>query len=60
MVEDRVEVLVDDKGERAELAAATRELRAVHPYEEIAYDVYRLEHRQTWRLRRSWFYRILL
>ncbi|EGO00575.1 hypothetical protein SERLA73DRAFT_133500 [Serpula lacrymans var. lacrymans S7.3] len=41
--EDRVEVLVNDKGERAELSAAIKELKAVHPYEEVAYDVYQLE-----------------
>ncbi|KII95506.1 hypothetical protein PLICRDRAFT_25961 [Plicaturopsis crispa FD-325 SS-3] len=41
--EDRVEVVVNDLGERSELRDVIRVLKAVHPYEEVAYDVYRLE-----------------
>ncbi|KAF9012620.1 hypothetical protein BDQ17DRAFT_1387286 [Cyathus striatus] len=42
-LEDRVEVLVLDTGGNEELKGAIRELKNVHPYEEVAYDVYRLE-----------------
>ncbi|KAF8339354.1 GTP cyclohydrolase 1 type 2/Nif3 [Amanita rubescens] len=38
--EDRVEVLINDKGD---VSKAIEELKKVHPYEEPAYDVYRLE-----------------
>ncbi|KAI0076524.1 hypothetical protein K474DRAFT_1597817 [Panus rudis PR-1116 ss-1] len=41
--EHRVEVLVTDKGENNEIKGAIEELKKVHPYEEVAYDVYRLE-----------------
>ncbi|KAI0685581.1 GTP cyclohydrolase 1 type 2/Nif3 [Cytidiella melzeri] len=41
--EDRVEVVVNDKGQNEEVKGAIRELKSVHPYEEVAYDVYRLE-----------------
>ncbi|CAL1711449.1 unnamed protein product [Somion occarium] len=41
--EHRVEVLVTDKGENTEIKNAIEELKRVHPYEEVAYDVYRLE-----------------
>ncbi|KZS88209.1 hypothetical protein SISNIDRAFT_446202 [Sistotremastrum niveocremeum HHB9708] len=41
--EDRVEVQVVDKGERIELKKAVEELKKVHPYEEVAYEVHRLE-----------------
>ncbi|KAH9925711.1 hypothetical protein B0H21DRAFT_781377 [Amylocystis lapponica] len=41
---DRVEVLVREAGgERADVARVVEELKKVHPYEEVAYDVYRLE-----------------
>ncbi|OBZ69614.1 putative GTP cyclohydrolase 1 type 2 [Grifola frondosa] len=36
--EDRVEVLV-----RGEVRRVLEELKKIHPYEEVAYDVYRLE-----------------
>ncbi|TFY73727.1 hypothetical protein EWM64_g10285 [Hericium alpestre] len=41
--EDRVEIVVNDKGEHTELKNAIQELKKVHPYEEVAYDVYKLE-----------------
>ncbi|KAH9855889.1 hypothetical protein C2E23DRAFT_866498 [Lenzites betulinus] len=47
--EDRVEILVLAAGATAvsdagvELTSVLRELQKVHPYEEVAYDVYRLE-----------------
>jgi len=41
--EDRVEVVVNDKGENEEVKGVIRELKIVHPYEEVAYDVYKLE-----------------
>ncbi|KAF8624493.1 hypothetical protein AX17_007121 [Amanita inopinata Kibby_2008] len=41
--EDKVEVLVNDKGEKEELGRAIEELKKIHPYEEVAYEVYRLE-----------------
>ncbi|KAF8952194.1 hypothetical protein BDZ97DRAFT_1931144 [Flammula alnicola] len=41
--EDRVELVVNDKGEHEELRRAIKELKNVHPYEEVAYDVYKLE-----------------
>jgi len=41
--EDRVEVLVYDKGQREEIKKAIQELKVVHPYEEVGYDVYKLE-----------------
>ncbi|THH19700.1 hypothetical protein EW146_g1542 [Bondarzewia mesenterica] len=41
--EDRVELVVNDKGEEhLELKNAIKELKSVHPYEEVAYDVYQL------------------
>ncbi|KZT22468.1 hypothetical protein NEOLEDRAFT_1171329 [Neolentinus lepideus HHB14362 ss-1] len=41
--EDRVELVVNDKGEYAEIKEAISTLKEIHPYEEVAYDVYRLE-----------------
>ncbi|KAL0955636.1 hypothetical protein HGRIS_001869 [Hohenbuehelia grisea] len=41
--EDRVEVVISDKGSHNEIRKAVEELKAVHPYEEVAYDVYKLE-----------------
>ena len=58
--ENRVEVVVNDKGQNEEIKGAIEELKSVraydsltvytlhlvfqvHPYEEVAYDVYRLE-----------------
>jgi hypothetical protein len=57
--EDRVEVVVNDKGQREEIKRVVQELKVVrstfliilkfshcfqvHPYEEVAYDVYKLE-----------------
>ncbi|TFK44995.1 GTP cyclohydrolase 1 type 2/Nif3 [Crucibulum laeve] len=41
--EDRVELVIDDKGNNEEVKNAIQELKNVHPYEEVAYDVYRLE-----------------
>ncbi|KAI0061920.1 hypothetical protein BV25DRAFT_1907836 [Artomyces pyxidatus] len=42
--EDRVELVVNDSGgDHAELRNAIDELKKVHPYEQVAYDVYRLE-----------------
>ena len=62
MEEDRVELVVNDKGGHEEIRHAVEELKVVsfkdskfeshyqfehiiqiHPYEEVAYDVYRLE-----------------
>ncbi|EMD32959.1 hypothetical protein CERSUDRAFT_98966 [Gelatoporia subvermispora B] len=44
--EDRVEVVVSETyegGERVEMRCVLDVLKKVHPYEEVAYDVYRLE-----------------
>ncbi|KAJ3730359.1 hypothetical protein EV361DRAFT_970526 [Lentinula raphanica] len=41
--EDRVELLVIDQGQKVQLKNAVQELKKVHPYEEVAYDIYRLE-----------------
>ncbi|PFH52208.1 hypothetical protein AMATHDRAFT_140662 [Amanita thiersii Skay4041] len=41
--EDRVELLVSDKGGKEEIRKSIEELKKVHPYEEVAYDVYKLE-----------------
>ncbi|KAH9485632.1 GTP cyclohydrolase 1 type 2-like protein [Psilocybe cubensis] len=42
--EDRVEVLVSDAtSTREEVKQAIKELKNIHPYEEVAYDVYKLE-----------------
>ncbi|KAJ7260567.1 GTP cyclohydrolase 1 type 2/Nif3 [Mycena rebaudengoi] len=41
--EDRVEILVNDSSDREEVRAIIRELKKVHPYEEVAYDVYKVE-----------------
>ncbi|KAA1477519.1 hypothetical protein DENSPDRAFT_589017 [Dentipellis sp. KUC8613] len=41
--EDRVEIVVNDGGDQADLKGAIQELKQVHPYEEVAYDVYKLE-----------------
>ncbi|KAG1781843.1 GTP cyclohydrolase 1 type 2/Nif3 [Suillus placidus] len=41
--EDRVEIVVSDRGDKVQLMDAISHLKAVHPYEEVAYDVYRLE-----------------
>ncbi|KDR75574.1 hypothetical protein GALMADRAFT_68622 [Galerina marginata CBS 339.88] len=39
--EDRVEIVVN--GEHTAVRKAIMELKNVHPYEEVAYDVYKLE-----------------
>jgi len=41
--EDRVEVLVKDEGRNEQIKEVISELKKVHPYEEVAYDVYGLE-----------------
>ncbi|KAF4598821.1 hypothetical protein EYR38_007229 [Pleurotus pulmonarius] len=41
--EDRVEILVKDQGRGEEMKETIKALKQVHPYEEVAYDVYRLE-----------------
>ncbi|KAK7472208.1 hypothetical protein VKT23_000330 [Stygiomarasmius scandens] len=41
--EDRVEMVVNDKGKKEELRKAVEELKKVHPYEEVAFDVYKME-----------------
>lgn len=41
--EDRVEVVVNDVEERTEIKKAIQELKRTHPYEEPAYEVYKLE-----------------
>ncbi|KAF7983008.1 hypothetical protein HWV62_24634 [Athelia sp. TMB] len=41
--EHRVEMVVNDTGERAEIKAVIEALKSVHPYEEVAYYVHRLE-----------------
>ncbi|GAV99267.1 structural toxin protein [Lentinula edodes] len=41
--EDRVELIVIDQGEKVQLRNAVQELKKVHPYEEVEYDIYRLE-----------------
>ncbi|EIN06417.1 hypothetical protein PUNSTDRAFT_23964, partial [Punctularia strigosozonata HHB-11173 SS5] len=41
--EDRVEVVVNDNGDNEGIKGAVATLKAAHPYEEVAYDVYRLE-----------------
>ncbi|KAF5346619.1 hypothetical protein D9757_011441 [Collybiopsis confluens] len=41
--EDRVELLVIDQGEKEQLRNAVKELIEVHPYEEVAYDIYKVE-----------------
>ncbi|KAK7038975.1 hypothetical protein VNI00_010367 [Paramarasmius palmivorus] len=41
--EDRVELVINDKGQRVEVRNAIEELRKVHPYEEVAVDVYKVE-----------------
>ncbi|KAE9407378.1 hypothetical protein BT96DRAFT_874692 [Gymnopus androsaceus JB14] len=41
--EDRVELLVIDQGEKVQLRSAVEELKKVHPYEEVAYDIYKVE-----------------
>ncbi|OCH92052.1 hypothetical protein OBBRIDRAFT_774165 [Obba rivulosa] len=46
--EDRVEVVVSETpegGERVQMRSVLEELKKVHPYEEVAYDIYRLEDR---------------
>lgn len=62
MDEDRVEIVVNDQGDKVQLKHAISHLKAaryifrnigcerpdmwhlqVHPYEEVAYDVYKLE-----------------
>ncbi|EEB98731.1 hypothetical protein MPER_01712 [Moniliophthora perniciosa FA553] len=42
--EDRVELVVNDKGNKDEVRKAIEELRKVHPYEEVAVDIYKVEH----------------
>ncbi|KAH7929589.1 hypothetical protein BV22DRAFT_1102381 [Leucogyrophana mollusca] len=41
--EDRVELIINDKGEKVEVKKVIHALKIAHPYEEVAYDVYRLE-----------------
>ncbi|KAF7797161.1 hypothetical protein EIP86_008353 [Pleurotus ostreatoroseus] len=41
--ENKVEVVVTDVASNAITKAVIKELKSVHPYEEVAYDVYRLE-----------------
>ncbi|THV06250.1 hypothetical protein K435DRAFT_744071 [Dendrothele bispora CBS 962.96] len=41
--EDKVEIVVNDKGNKEELRKAVEELKKVHPYEEVAFDVYKME-----------------
>ncbi|PSS06501.1 hypothetical protein PHLCEN_2v3703 [Hermanssonia centrifuga] len=41
--ENRVEVVVNDRGGNEEVRNAIKELKNAHPYEEVAYEVYRLE-----------------
>ncbi|KAF9494158.1 hypothetical protein BDN71DRAFT_1005744 [Pleurotus eryngii] len=41
--EDRVEILVQDQGRGEEMKETIKALKEIHPYEEVAYDVYRLE-----------------
>ncbi|KIM40389.1 hypothetical protein M413DRAFT_28865 [Hebeloma cylindrosporum] len=41
--EDRIELVVIDKGGHEQVKATIKELKNVHPYEEVAYDVYKLE-----------------
>ncbi|EPQ55279.1 hypothetical protein GLOTRDRAFT_61210, partial [Gloeophyllum trabeum ATCC 11539] len=41
--EDRVEMVVNDGGDKKEIREVLGALKEVHPYEEVAYDVYRLE-----------------
>ncbi|PPQ70833.1 hypothetical protein CVT26_014038 [Gymnopilus dilepis] len=42
--EDRVEIVVNGSGGgHEEVRKAIKELKNVHPYEEVAYDVYKLE-----------------
>ncbi|KAF8591080.1 hypothetical protein K439DRAFT_1650902 [Ramaria rubella] len=41
--EDRVEVLVTDNEDKNEVKRAVEYLKKIHPYEEVAYEVYRLE-----------------
>ncbi|KAI6008066.1 hypothetical protein EDC04DRAFT_3073183 [Pisolithus marmoratus] len=43
VTEDRVEVVVNDRGDMADLRNAITALKQAHSYEEVAYDVYRLE-----------------
>ncbi|KAK7691828.1 hypothetical protein QCA50_005232 [Cerrena zonata] len=41
--ENKVEVVVNDNGANEEIRGAIEELKKLHPYEEVAYDVFRLE-----------------
>uniref|UniRef100_A0A0W0GA46 ATP phosphoribosyltransferase n=1 Tax=Moniliophthora roreri TaxID=221103 RepID=A0A0W0GA46_MONRR len=41
--EDRVELVINDKGKKDEVRKAIEELRKVHPYEEVAVDIYKVE-----------------
>ncbi|KAF9562960.1 hypothetical protein CPC08DRAFT_706286 [Agrocybe pediades] len=41
--EDRVELIVDYSEENKGLKKTIRELKKAHPYEEVAYDVFKLE-----------------
>ncbi|EJC98541.1 uncharacterized protein FOMMEDRAFT_95994 [Fomitiporia mediterranea MF3/22] len=38
-----VEVLVKDEGQNEQIRGAVNELKKAHPYEEVAYEVYRIE-----------------
>ncbi|KAL0065554.1 hypothetical protein AAF712_007465 [Marasmius tenuissimus] len=41
--EDRVELVINDKGNREEVKNAVEELKKVHPYEEVVVEIYKLE-----------------
>ncbi|KAF8655625.1 hypothetical protein AX16_002979 [Volvariella volvacea WC 439] len=41
--EDKVELVVNDEGENKALKEAIRSLKGAHPYEEVAYEVYKME-----------------
>ncbi|TCD62705.1 hypothetical protein EIP91_006530 [Steccherinum ochraceum] len=41
--EHRVEVVVHDEENNEQIRSVIAELKKAHPYEEVAYDVYRLE-----------------
>ncbi|KIJ22253.1 hypothetical protein M422DRAFT_197390 [Sphaerobolus stellatus SS14] len=41
--ENRVEVIVNDQEDKVQIRRAIEELKKVHPYEEPAYEVYKLE-----------------
>ncbi|KAF9262649.1 hypothetical protein L218DRAFT_867366 [Marasmius fiardii PR-910] len=41
--EDRVELVINDKGNKDEVRKAVQELKKIHPYEEAAVYIYKLE-----------------